>query len=504
MTSPVTRPRTAPGALCAALFAAGLIAAPVSAQEGPAPSSTPAPAGHEAQDADLDKVFDAHAFALDNGLQVVVIPDHRVPAVTQMVWYKVGAADEPPGKSGIAHLFEHLMFKGTDEIPPGEFSKIVARNGGTDNAFTASDYTAYFQNIAADRLDLVMRMEADRMADLRLDQKTVLTERDVVLEERLSRVANEPAALLGERVDLALWSVHPYRNPVIGWQHELSELTRDDAVSFYKQWYAPNNAILVVAGDATVEQVRKLAQEHYGAIPRGPDFSRERVRDLPPPADSRIVMEHPRVGQASWSRQYVAPSYNIGEAWEPYALQVLSEIVGGGSVSRLYQDLVVKEKVAVSAGAFYRGTAVDYGTFGFYATPAAGHTVDEVEAALDRRIATLLTEGVTEEEVAQAKQRLKAGLVYARDSSQSAARTIGAALATGSTLEDVQAWPRRIGAVTADQVMQVARTVLRDSQSATGVLLPQPPAETAAGGTAPAAAPASTTPPDAAAGGKAG
>ncbi len=448
--------------------------------------TTAAPTMARAETAVLDQVFDAHQFTLDNGLQVVVIPDHRAPVVTQMVWYKVGAADEPPGKSGIAHLFEHLMFKGTDEIPPGEFSKIVARNGGSDNAFTAADYTAYFQNIAADRLDLVMRLEADRMANTRLDEQTVLTERDVVMEERLSRVANEPSALLGERVDLALWTVHPYRNPVIGWEHELSTLGHDDAIAFYRQWYAPNNAVLIVAGDATVEQVRQLAQQHYGAIPRGPEFSRERVRDLPPPADSRVVMRHPRVSQASWSRQYVAPSYALGEPGEAYALQVLSELLGSGSTSRLYQDLVVKGRVAVSAGSFYRATAVDYGTFGFYGTPAADRTPEDVEAAIDAEVERLLTDGVTAEEVDMAKQRLKAGLVYARDSSQTAARTIGAALATGSTLDDVQAWPRRIAEVTPEQVMQVARKVLRDSQSATGVLLPQAPA-TAAGGTVPPA-----------------
>ncbi|WP_404381406.1 M16 family metallopeptidase [Caenispirillum salinarum] len=445
------------------------------------------PAGGEASAGIGEKVFDAHTFTLDNGLQVVVIPDHRVPVVTQMVWYKVGAADEPPGKSGIAHLFEHLMFKATDEIPAGEFSKIVARNGGNDNAFTSSDYTAYFQNIAADRLDLVMKMEADRMADLRLDEKTVLTERAVVLEERLSRVANEPGALLGERVDLALWTVHPYRNPVIGWEHELSELTQDDAADFYRKWYAPNNATLVIAGDVTVDQVRELAEKHYGPIKRGPDFTRERVTDLPPGADTRVVMRHPRVTQPSWNRQYVAPSYNIGEDWKPYALQVLSEILGGGTTSRLYQDLVVDEKVAVSAGAWYRATAVDYGVFGFYGTPAPGRDPDAVEAAIEARIADVLENGVAEEEVEQAKQRLRAGLVYARDSSQSAARTIGAALTTGSTLEDVQAWPSRIGAVTREQVVEAARSVLGEGQSATGILLPESPEETAA---VPADAPA--------------
>lgn len=470
-------PTSAARPMAAALGLVAALALPLAPPALAAAEKTDAAASTAAAD---DKVFDAHTFTLDNGLQVVVIPDHRVPAVTQMVWYKVGAADEPPGKSGIAHLFEHLMFKGTDEIPPGEFSKIVARNGGNDNAFTSSDYTAYFQNIAADRLDLVMKMEADRMADLQLDEETVLTERDVVLEERLSRVANEPGALLGERVDLALWTVHPYRNPVIGWEHELSELTREDAVDFYRQWYAPNNATLVIAGDATVEQVRELAEKHYGSIPRGPDFTRERVTELPPGADTRVVMRHPRVAQASWNRQYVAPSYNIGEAWEPYALQVLSEILGGGTTSRLYQDLVVDEKIAVSAGAWYRATAVDYGVFGFYATPAPGQDPDAVEAAVEARIADVLENGVTEEEVAQAKQRLRAGLVYARDSSQSAARTIGAALTTGATLEDVQAWPSRIAEVTRDQVIEAARSVLDGNQSATGLLLPENPDETAA------------------------
>jgi len=265
------------------------------------PALAQEPAAQTPQTAPADqKLFDAKTFTLDNGLQVVVVEDHRVPVVSHMVWYRVGAADEPPGASGIAHLLEHLMFKGTANIEPGQFSKIVARHGGQDNAFTSSDYTAYYQNIAAEHLAMVMEMEADRMRNLRIDPAEVMTERDVVIEERLTRTENEPAALLGERLDMALWMTHPYRNPVIGWQHELSQLDQDDAGLFYKQWYAPNNAIVVVSGDVTPDEVKRLAERYYGPLERGPEFKRERPGELPPEAATRVVMEHPRVAQPQW------------------------------------------------------------------------------------------------------------------------------------------------------------------------------------------------------------
>ena len=206
-------------------------------------------------------------FTLGNGLQVLVIPDHRAPVVTQMIWYKVGAADEPPGSSGIAHFLEHLMFKGTDAIPPGQFSKIVAKNGGEDNAFTNHDVTAYFQRVAKDRLPTVMAMEADRMANLRLSKEDVATERDVILEERRSRVDNDPSSILQEQMMAALYTKHPYGIPIIGWAHEVAALDRDDALSFYKRFYAPNNALLVVAGDVEPDEVRKLAEETFGKLP---------------------------------------------------------------------------------------------------------------------------------------------------------------------------------------------------------------------------------------------
>jgi len=417
--------------------------------------------------------FNAESFSLDNGLQVVVLPNHRVPVVTHMVWYKVGAADEPPGKSGIAHLLEHLMFKGTETIAPGQFSRIIARNGGRDNAFTGSDYTGYYQNIARDRLELVMEMEADRMANLRLAENDVLTERAVVIEERLSRTENEPAALLNERLDQALWAVHPYKNPIIGWAHELEALDRADALAFYDRFYAPNNAILVVAGDITAEALRPLAERTYGQIPPAPlTPTRARVLDLPPPVDITMTLRHAQVGQASWWRQIVAPSRNVGRAELYPALQVLAEILGGGPVSRLYDRLVVEDGVAVSAGARYRGRAVDYGTFVLYGSPAEGHTPAEVGAAVDAEVARLLADGVSAEEIAGAKRRLRASVVYARDSVFQTARIVGAALATGATLEDIQRWPEDIAAVTEDDVMAAARAVFQGTSQATGHLLP--------------------------------
>jgi len=427
-----------------------------------------APASARAQ------LFNPETFTLDNGLQVVVVSNHRVPVVTHMVWYKVGAADEPPGKSGLAHLLEHLMFKGTDTIPPGEFSKIVARNGGRDNAFTSSDYTGYYQNIARDRLETVMEMEADRMANLRLAEDDFQTERDVVIEERLSRTENEPSALLGERLDQVLWSVHPYKNPVIGWAHELAALTRQDALDFYDRYYAPNNAVVVVAGDVTAEEIRPIAERTYGQVPATHAAPvRERVRDLPPPVDATLTMASPRVAQASWWRRIIAPSPNTGGADLYAPLQVLAELLGGGPVSRLYDRLVIEEGVAVSAGAGYSGRAVDFGTFTLYATPAAGRTPADVGAAVEAEIARLLQDGVTEDEVAGAKNRLKASVVYARDSMFGAARIIGAAMATGATLEDIEGWPEDVAAVTSEDVMKAARAVFVGASSATAILTPE-------------------------------
>ncbi|MFQ6018576.1 MAG: M16 family metallopeptidase [Kiloniellaceae bacterium] len=420
------------------------------------------------------RVFDPETFTLDNGLQVVVITNRRAPIVTHMVWYKVGAADEAPGESGNAHFLEHLMFKGTETLGPGEFSRIIARNGGQENAFTGYDFTGYYQTVARDRLEIVMKYEADRMANLVLTDEVVLPERDVVLEERRSRIDNDPGAQLHEMIRATLYLNHPYRIPVIGWEHEILELNTETALRFYKRWYAPNNAVLVIAGDVSAAEVRPLAEAHYGKIPARPVPERRRVKEPPQHAPRRITLKSAQVRQPALSITYLAPSYNTEGSAHAYALQVLDEILGGGTTSRLYRALVVDQAVAASASSGYRADAFDWSSFDFYASPRPGVELERVEAALRAEIARLLEDGVREAELAAAKRRLEAGAVYARDSLNTAPRIFGRALTSGRSVEDVEDWPARIGAVTVEQVNGAARAVLEDNHSVTGVLLPAP------------------------------
>lgn len=420
------------------------------------------------------RVFDPKTFTLANGLEVVVVENHRVPAVTQMVWYRVGAADEPVGKSGVAHYLEHLMFKGTDRFPPGEFSRLVAESGGRENAFTAQDYTGYYQTVARDRLELIMELEADRMTNLLLSDELARPELAVVLEERRSRIENNPGSRLGEQVSAALYLNHPYGTPIIGWMHEVSALTPADAVAFYEQYYAPNNAVLVYSGDVTVEELRPLVEKYYGAIPAREIAPRVRPVEPPPESARRVVVESARVQQPSWSRNYLAPSYTAGESEHAYPLEVLAQVFGGGATSQLYRRLVVERKLAVAAGAYYSPGAIDQTTFSIYVTPRNGVDLDEIEAAVDEEIAALLADGVDAAEVARARERLQAAAIFARDGLQAGARSLGMALAAGRTIDDVEAWPDRIGTVTADAIDDAARAVLRPVRSVTGLLLPAP------------------------------
>ncbi len=417
-------------------------------------------------------VFDPETFTLDNGMQVVVVSNHRVPVVTHMVWYKVGSADEGPGESGIAHFLEHLMFKGTERFPGGTFSTLVAQNGGQQNAFTSYDYTGYFQTVARDRLELMMEMEADRMTNLTLSETDVVTEREVVIEERRSRTDNNPGAQLREQVNAALYLNHPYRRPVIGWHHEIAGLDYDRIIAFYERWYAPNNAILVVAGDITADELRPLSEKYYGVIPPADTPARIRPQEPPQRAAREVELVDARVRQPSWQRAYLAPSYVTGATEHADALQILADILGGGPTSRLYRALLIEQGIAVSAGAYYSPDNLGPGEFGVYASPAPGTDMATLTAAVEAEIADIMANGVTAAELKRAVDGMKASAVFARDSLSTGARVLGSALASGQTIEDVETWPERIAAVSPDDVKAAAAHVFRITQSVTSRLLP--------------------------------
>jgi len=421
---------------------------------------------------DLVIAPDAESFRLENGLEVVVIPDRRAPIVTHMLWYRVGSADEPPGKSGIAHYLEHLMFKGTEENPGDTFSATVARVGGRENAFTSNDYTGYFQQVAREHLSDMMAFEADRMSNLVLTEAVSRPELNVVLEERRSRVETRPSAELGEAMDAVLFVNHPYSDPVIGWADEIADLTHEDAIAFYRDHYRPGNAVLVVAGDVGVDEIRRLAEETYGAVAAGAaPAARERPSVQPLRASRVVELSDARVQQRSTQTAWLVPSYNTAEPGVAEALDVLAEILGGTNTSRLYTALVREDARASSAGAWYQSNALDATRFVVYATPIDGVPLDELEARARAIIADIAANGVSAEELARARTSVLASVIFAQDSQSTLARIFGAALTTGSSVEDVKVWPSRIAAVTAEDVQEAARRFLIGTGSVTARLL---------------------------------
>jgi len=413
------------------------------------------------------------SFTLNNGLQVVVIPDHRTPVVTQMIWYKVGSADETPGKSGLAHFLEHLMFKGTAQHPAGEFSQTVLRIGGNENAFTSVDYTSYFQRVPREHLATMMEFEADRMTGLILKDENVLPERDVVLEEYNMRVANNPEARLNEQIMAALYLNHPYGRPVIGWHHEIEKLNREDALAFYHRFYAPNNAILVIAGDVEAADVQPLVDRYFGGIPPQPTIPEHRLRPQEPePAAPRsVTLSDPRVEQTGVRRYYLVPSATTAAAGESAALDVLAQLMGGGANSYLYRALVVDRPLAVSASANYSSTSLDPSQFSISVSPKPGVEFAQVEQIVDSVIADVVQKPIRAEDLERVKTQLIADAIYAQDNQAMLARWYGAALATGLSIEDIRNWPNRIRAVTADQVSAAAKKWLDKKRSATGYLI---------------------------------
>jgi len=412
-------------------------------------------------------------FTLGNGLKVVVIPDHRTPVVTQMIWYKVGSADETPGKSGLAHFLEHLMFKGTSKHPAGQFSQTVLKIGGNENAFTSTDYTGYFQRVPRDQLGTMMEFEADRMTGLILKDENVLPERDVVLEEYNMRVANNPEARLTEQIMAALYLNHPYGRPVIGWHQEIEKLDREDALAFYKRFYAPNNATLVIAGDVDEKDVRPMAERTFGQVPPQPSIPARRLRpqEPTPVAPRTVTLADPRVEQPSMKRYYLVPSATTAAAGESPALDVLAQLMGNGSNSYLYRALVIDKPLAVSAGAGYQGTSLDATQFSISVAPKPGVDFAQVEQVVDRVIADVGQNTVPAEDLERVKTQLIAEAIYAQDNQATLARWYGAALTTGLSVEDIRSWPDRIRAVTAEQVRAAARKWLDRKRSVTGYLI---------------------------------
>jgi len=412
------------------------------------------------------------SFTLENGMDVVVIQDTRAPVVTHMVWYRAGSADEFPGTSGVAHFLEHLLFKGTDTLAPGELSATVARNGGRDNAFTSYDYTAYFQRVAADRLELMMRMESDRMVNIRLSDEDILTEREVIIEERNQRTENNPGALFREQKNAAQYLNHRYGIPVIGWRHEMVTLDLDAALEYYERFYAPNNAILVVAGDVTPESVKALAEQYYGVLEPNPELT-ERARPIEPPqtAERRVIFRDARVAQPYVSRSYLAPERDAGAQREAAALTLLAELLGGGTTSYLTERLQFDTQKAVYTGAFYDGESFDDTSFTVIVVPADGVSLPEAEAAMDEAMQSFLSKPIDMEALARIKMQIRAAQIYARDDVGNLANVYGSALTSGLTVADVQEWPDILQSITPDEIIAAAKSVFNLDRSVTGYLM---------------------------------
>ena len=413
------------------------------------------------------------SFVLGNGLQVIVLPSRRAPIATQVLVYKVGSADEVAGQTGVAHFLEHMMFKGTATVGPGEFSRLISRGGGRDNAFTDFDITGYHQTVASDRLELAVRLESDRMANLRISEKELVPEKQVVLEERRMRVENSPAAQLDEAAREQLFGRHrPYGMPTSGYPADVRKLGVAELTAFYRKYYAPNNAVLIVAGDVTAAAVQKLADKYYGPVPRRPLEARRRPLEGGTGLPQRVQRADARVAEPRWSRDYLAPSYRLGETGLAHSLSVLAYLLGGGETSRLWQALVDQKKLALSASSGYRPAMLGLATFDVSVHPAAGRSVAEVEAAVAEQMQRVLDGDVTADEVERAQNQLLAGAIYSQDSLASGPRFYGAILGIGGTLEDINAWPSRIAAVTRDSVTVAARHVWRDNNFVTSLLTP--------------------------------
>lgn len=412
-------------------------------------------------------------FTLENGLEVIVIPNHRVPAVNHTLWYKIGAADDPPGKSGLAHYHEHTMFLGTKKYKNGEYSSIIARNGGDQNAFTGYDATAYFINISKENLPLAMEMEADRMGELTATDGDMEKEKQVIIEERRMRIDNNPDALLAEQVNATLFRHHPYHLPVIGWQHEMEGLTKQDVLDFHKKYYHPNNAVLIVSGDVTAAEVKPLAEKYYGNLPEAGIPARRWNEEPPQRAERRITMRHSQVTQPELTLTYAASSLGYGKKEQALPLFILAQVLGGGKTSRLYRALVTEQKLAAAVNVDYNGFSRGPSEFSIELVPEQGIDPAKLEKAIDRELEKFLEKGLEGDELARAKTLLKAEIIFARDGLSGIAHIMGWVRMIGLDSGYFSRFPKLVEEISAQVVLYAARDTLKREQCVISLLLPE-------------------------------
>lgn len=417
--------------------------------------------------------IEMEVFTLSNGMEVIVLPNDRVPAVSHMLWLRVGAADDPLGQSGLAHYHEHLMFKGTPTVAAGEYSRRLEALGGEFNAFTGADFTGYYVNIAKEHLEQVMQLESDRMQHLTPSDEDYAKEREVIIEERQSRIGNQPAAQLAEQMRAALFLHHPYRIPIIGWMHEMKGLTAQAAKQFYETYYQAANMVLIIAGDVTAQEVKPLAEEYYGGIVTREANQHDWVQEPPAIAPRRVILRHVEVKQPIWRRYYQAPSYGEGDSTKVMALDLLSEWLGGGRTSLLYETLVKDKKLAVSVSTGYSGMSRGPAVFSLSATPAENVSLGVLEEAIEEVIAKVKHQPIAIADLQRIRTLYKASVIYARDSLSAIAHFVGYVRMLNLPLEFIHEWEARIMEITPLQIQQAAQEVLVEDASVTGQLLPE-------------------------------
>lgn len=414
-------------------------------------------------------LFDISAFKLSNGMEVLVIPNHKAPIIKHMVWYKAGSVDEPRGKGGTAHLLEHLMFRGTATVKDGEFNDLISRNGGDSNAFTSLDYTAYHQALDISRLELAMYLEADRMQNLKITPEAFAKERDIVFQERKQVVDNNPLSYFGESIRKLLWQEHPYSLSVGGTPEDIMAISQKDVEQFYEQFYAPNNAILVLAGDIDTQTAKKLAEKYYGKVKPRQIGEKAKFPKLERKFHADLKMQLPAANSSRLVKSYLAPSFNT-DADHIYALTVFSKYLGEGETSKLYKNLVLKQKAALAVSVSYDYADRSYGTFTIAAVPAEGIGQAEFEEILDKAVVDAVKE-INAEEIDNTKQKMLAGLVYLRDNPNDAAYIAGMMAAVGFSAEEIDSNDERIRSVGYRDVQAAAADIL-NSTVVSGWLLP--------------------------------